>query len=170
VPLVAAAGAPLVIMHWRAPSRVMNHYATYDDVVADVCRELLAQADRALAAGVQPDSVLIDPGLGFAKNAEHNWALMRSLSEVVGLGFPVLIGASRKRFLPPTGETPGSAADLAGRDLATAVLTYEAARTKAWGVRVHDVKGSVRAAEVAFRLDCPPALGRSEAPSGVIDG
>ena len=97
--VVAAAGVPWVLMHWRGHSRDMQALASYGDVVADVRTELLRQADAALAAGVEPDRIVLDPGLGFAKSAEHNWALLARLDELVAAGFPVLVGASRKSFL-----------------------------------------------------------------------
>jgi dihydropteroate synthase len=149
---VAAAGVPWVLMHWRAHSLTMTQHAYYDDVVTDVMAELTARIDAALAAGVAPGSLVIDPGLGFAKTAEHNWALLRALPRFVDMGFPVLVGASRKRFLPPSGAVAGSAADLAARDLSTAVLTGWCAAAGAWGVRVHDLPGNVRAAAVGSQL------------------
>ncbi|HST65527.1 MAG TPA: dihydropteroate synthase, partial [Mycobacteriales bacterium] len=97
--VVAAAGVPWVLMHWRGHSRDMQALARYGDVVADVRRELGRQVDGALAAGVDEANIVLDPGLGFAKTAEHNWTLLARLDELAALGFPVLVGASRKAFL-----------------------------------------------------------------------
>jgi dihydropteroate synthase len=107
--VLADAGAPWILMHWRpageaaAGDRHFTHRVDdavgYRDVVAEVSGELLGQVDAAVAAGVDPDRIVLDPGLGFAKTAEHNWALLHALPTLVGLGFPILIGASRKRFL-----------------------------------------------------------------------
>jgi dihydropteroate synthase len=97
--VVADAGVPWVLMHWRGHSQDMHALAKYEDVVADVRSELLSRVDEALAAGVAESAIVLDPGLGFAKNAEHDWALLRGLDSLLSLGFPVLVGASRKRFL-----------------------------------------------------------------------
>ncbi|WP_150307679.1 dihydropteroate synthase [Planctomonas psychrotolerans] len=134
--VVAEAGVPFVVMHWRGHSADMNSRAQYDDVVAEVRTELLARVDEVVRQGVDPDNVILDPGLGFAKNAEHNWALLGALEDFVDLGHRVLVGASRKRFLadvlPPD-------AGMADRDPATAVVSALAAEAGAWAVRVHDV-------------------------------
>ncbi len=142
LPVVASLGVPYVAMHWRGHSADMQARAVYGDVVADVCAELSARRDAAIAAGVA--DVVLDPGLGFAKNADHNWALLRDLPSLTGLGRPLLIGASRKAFLGalldgrPAGE----------RDAATAAVTVLAAQASAWGVRVHDVASSADAVRV----------------------
>ena len=150
--VMAASGLPWVLMHWRAPSVEMNDHASYENVVTEVRRELCRQIDAALAAGVDAGNILIDPGLGFAKRSGHNWTLLHELDIFVALGFPVLVGASRKRFLPPSGETPGSVADLAARDQATAVISSLVAMAGGWGVRVHEATSSARAAEVAHLI------------------
>ena len=106
--MMADNGLPWVLMHWRAHSVTMADHAVYGDVVADVIDELSARVDAALAAGVAHDAIMLDPGLGFAKTGAHNWVLLRELPRLVALGFPVLVGASRKRFLPPSVEKPGS--------------------------------------------------------------
>jgi dihydropteroate synthase len=147
--LVADAGVPWVLMHWRGHSKRMYAQAHYDDVVAEVCDELRARRDDALAAGVAEEQLVLDPGLGFAKNASHNWALLAGLDRIVGLGSPVLVGASRKTFLgrllagPDGGPRPAEQRDAAS--LATTVLAAEAG---AWGVRVHDAAASVDAVRV----------------------
>ncbi|MEU5693472.1 dihydropteroate synthase [Actinosynnema sp. NPDC020468] len=143
--VVAAAGVPYVLMHWRGHSRGMDKLAVYDDVVKDVCAELSDRVEVALAAGVAAENVVLDPGLGFAKDADHNWQLLHRLDEVLALGFPVLVGASRKRFL---GSLLGGRAPD-GREDATAAVSTLAAYLGAWGVRVHDVERTLDAVAVA---------------------
>lgn len=147
---VASAQVPWILMHWRGHSDRMNELAVYGDVVADVRDELSARVDAAVAAGVDPARLVLDPGLGFAKNAEHNWALLRRLDVLVELGFPVLVGASRKRFLGSLlADAQGVARPTSGRDVATAAVSALAAQRGAWGVRVHDVIGTLDAVRVA---------------------
>jgi len=151
--VVADAGVPWVLMHWRGRSDVMDSLAQYRDVVADVRAELLARVDAALAAGVPADLLVIDPGLGFAKTAEQNWALLRALPELVATGLPVLVGASRKRFLGSLlASEDGAARPPAGREDATVAITALAAAAGAWGVRVHEVGPSLDAAAVVSAL------------------
>lgn len=148
--VAADTGLPWVLMHWRGRSREMDSLASYTDVVADVRTELLRQVDAALAAGVSEDAIVLDPGLGFAKTSRHNWQLLQRLDVLVGLGFPVLVGASRKRFLGGLLAAPdGTHRPPAGREVATAVVSALAADRGAWGVRVHDVVGSLDAVAVA---------------------
>jgi dihydropteroate synthase len=149
-PLLAEAGVPWVLMHWRRVSPDHPHRAPhYRDVVAEVRDELLAGVDDAVAAGVDPDNLVIDPGLGFAKTGQHNWALLRALPQFVATGIPVLLGASRKRFLGTLLAGPdGSPRPPDGRETATAVISALAAMYGAWGVRVHDVRASVDALKV----------------------
>lgn len=150
VPLVAAAEVPYVLMHWRGPSADMQSRAVYGDVVADVCAELRRRLDEVTDAGVDPDRVVLDPGLGFAKNAEHNWALLARLEELQALGRPVLVGASRKTFLGRLLATaPDAPRPMGERDDATAAVSAIAACQGAWGVRVHDVRPSADAVRVA---------------------
>ena len=141
--VVAAAGVPWILMHWRGHSDRMSELARYADVVTEVRDELLARADAAIAAGVDPGNLVIDPGIGFAKRAEHDWQLLHRLGALLGLGFPVLVGVSRKSFLgrllPGPDGTPRAAA---GREVATAAVSALAAAAGAWGVRVHDVASS----------------------------
>ncbi|MBB5072285.1 dihydropteroate synthase [Saccharopolyspora gloriosae] len=147
--VAADTGLPWVLMHWRGHSRDMNSLAEYGDVVADVRSELLAQVDAALRAGVREDAIVLDPGLGFAKTGEHDWALLNRLGEFVGLGFPVLVGASRKRFLGRLlADGDGTPRAPAGRETATAVVSALAADRGAWAVRVHDVRSSLDAVAV----------------------
>lgn len=149
-PLLADAGVPWVLMHWRSVSAERPHSAPhYGDVVAEVRAELLASVDAAVAAGVDPAKLVIDPGLGFAKTAQHNWALLRALPQLVATGIPVLLGASRKRFLGTLLAGPdGSPRPPAGRETATAVISALAALYGAWGVRVHDVRATADALKV----------------------
>jgi dihydropteroate synthase len=147
---VASLQVPWILMHWRGHSDRMNTLAVYDDVVADVRAELGARVDAAVAAGVDPARLVLDPGLGFAKTGEHNWALLRRLDVLAGLGFPVLVGASRKRFLGTLlADADGTQRPTSGRDLASAAVSALAARAGAWGVRVHDVAGTLDAVRVA---------------------
>jgi dihydropteroate synthase len=147
---VAAARVPWILMHWRGHSDRMNELAHYADVVTDVRDELSARVDAAVAAGVEPARLVLDPGLGFAKTAEHNWALLRRLDVLVRTGFPVLVGASRKRFLGSLlADEHGAPRPTSGRDVATAAVSALAAHHGAWGVRVHDVIGSLDAVRVA---------------------
>ncbi|GAA1237975.1 dihydropteroate synthase [Prauserella halophila] len=150
MPTVAArTGVPFVIMHWRGHSKDMNALAEYTDVVAEVRDELSARADAALAAGVTADSIVLDPGLGFAKRAEHDWALLQRLDEFIGMGFPVLVGASRKRFLGALlADAEGEPRPASGREVATASISALSAAAGAWGVRVHDVGASLDAVKV----------------------
>ncbi len=142
---VADLGVPFVAMHWRGHSTEMQAQAVYGDVVEEVRTELAQRLDACAAAGIR--EVLVDPGLGFAKNAEHNWALLQALPRLQELG-PVLLGASRKRFLGELldGREPKE------RDDATTALTALAARAGCWGVRVHAVRGSADAVRVVERL------------------
>jgi dihydropteroate synthase len=147
--VVAAAGVPWVLMHWRGHSRDMQTLARYGDVVADVRRELIRQVDVAVAAGVGPDNIVLDPGLGFAKTAEHNWTLLARLDELTALGFPVLVGASRKAFLGRLLAGPdGTPAPVEARENATVATSVLAAVMGAWGVRVHEVTPSLDALKV----------------------
>jgi dihydropteroate synthase len=146
LPAVAAAGVPYVAMHWRGHSADMQTRAVYDDVVVEVRDELAARRDAALDAGIQ--ELVLDPGLGFAKTAEHNWALLQRLDALIALDRPLLIGASRKAFLGALldGRRP------AERDDATTAVTVLAAQAGAWAVRVHDVAGSADAVRVVARV------------------
>lgn len=142
-PAVADLGVPYVIMHWRGHSDRMVDLARYGDVVGEVVAELQQRISAAVAAGVAPESIILDPGLGFAKEAEHNWALLRALPALVCLGYPVLVGASRKRFLGSLlADADGQPRPVDGRDAATDAVSALAAAAGAWGVRVHDVAGS----------------------------
>jgi dihydropteroate synthase len=148
--VAAETGVPWVLMHWRGHSKDMQALASYEDVVADVRSELLSRVDAALSAGVAESAIVLDPGLGFAKNAEHDWALLRGLDSLLSLGFPVLVGASRKRFLGRLlSEKDGTPRPPDGREDATAAISALAAAAGAWGVRVHEVGASLDAVAVA---------------------
>jgi dihydropteroate synthase len=147
--VVAAAAVPWVLMHWRGHSRDMQALARYGDVVADVRRELSRQVDIALTAGVEAENIVLDPGLGFAKTAEHNWTLLARLDELAALGFPVLVGASRKAFLGRLLAGPdGTPAPVEARGNATVATSVLAAVMGAWGVRVHEVTPTLDAMKV----------------------
>jgi dihydropteroate synthase len=147
--LVAAAGCPYVLMHWRGHSRVMGELAQYDDVVEQVRRELSDRVNEALSVGVRSEQIILDPGLGFAKTAEHNWQLSARLGELAALGYPVLFGSSRKSYLGALlAEPDGTTRPAAERDAATIATTVLAIAAGAWGVRVHDVRGSFDAIQV----------------------
>lgn len=147
--LIARTGAHYILMHNRGDSRTMDSLADYEDVLEDVVRELAEVRDRFLAAGVKPEQIILDPGLGFAKAGEQNWDLLRGLERIRQLGHPVLIGASRKRFLGTllTGRTGQSNTEPAPaeRDHATAAVSALSAAHGAWAVRVHDVPSSLDA-------------------------
>ncbi|MGH3763330.1 dihydropteroate synthase [Actinophytocola sp.] len=154
---IASADVPWILMHWRGHSRDMDSLAIYDDVVTDVRDELSARVDAAVAAGVDPAALVLDPGLGFAKRGEHNWALLRRLDVLREMGFPVLVGASRKRFLGTLlAAKDGTPRPPGGREDATAAITTLVAAAGAWGVRVHDVTRSLDAVAVAVAMsaDC----------------
>jgi dihydropteroate synthase len=162
-PAVAALQVPWILMHWRGHSDRMQELASYEDVIGEVRYELVERADAAVMAGVDPGRIILDPGIGFAKTAAHNWALLRRLDVLLALGFPVLVGASRKRFLGQLlAAADGTVRPPAGRDGATAAISAIAAEQGAWGVRVHDVESTMDAIAVsaAYRL------GASRARSG----
>lgn len=147
---VARTGAVYVAMHWRGHADVMDANDSYDDVVADVRRELAERVAELRAAGVHDEQIVLDPGLGFAKAGSSNWPLLGRLPELVADGFPVLVGASRKRFLGHLLAGPdGEPAPPLARDGATAAVSALAAQARAWCVRVHEVAGSADAVRVA---------------------
>jgi len=152
---VADAGVPWILMHWRGHSADMDALARYDDVVAEVSAELLDRAAAAVAAGVDESLLVLDPGLGFAKTAAHNWALLQALPRLTGAtgesgwGFPVLIGASRKRFLGALLADEKGPRPADGRESATTAISALAAAAGVWGVRVHEAGPSLDAVRVA---------------------
>ncbi|MBL1077354.1 dihydropteroate synthase [Nocardia sp. 2] len=155
VKVVAAARVPWILMHWRADAdfRHLGAAENYDDVVDEVWAELRVQVELAMAGGVEYDNLILDPGLGFAKNAEHNWELLAGLfygdSALRNAGLPILIGASRKRFLGSLLSDADGPRPPGGRETATATISALAAEHGAWGVRVHDVRASLDAIAVA---------------------
>ena len=150
LPTVASLDVPYIVMHWRGHGDVMNTLATYDDVLHDVATELSRRVDAAVAHQVDPHRIVLDPGLGFAKNAEHNWALLKGIETLKLLGRPLLIGASRKRFLGELlAEPDGTPRAVFARDAATDAISAIAAHHGAWAVRVHDVRASADAVRVA---------------------
>ena len=152
--VVARTGVVYVAMHWRGHADVMDSLAVYDDVVTDVRDELAERVADLAAAGVAREQVVLDPGLGFAKPGAANWPLLAALDELLALDLPVLVGASRKRFLGTLLAGPdGQPAPPLARDGATAAISALAAAAGAWCVRVHDVPGSVDAVRVARAWD-----------------
>jgi dihydropteroate synthase len=150
--VVADAGAAFVVMHWRAHSAQMQRHATYGDVVDDVATELAERVEAALAAGVEESRLVVDPGLGFAKTADHNWELLRRLAELDRLGLPILVGSSRKSFLGTLlADDAGRPRHVLAREDANVALTTIAAIQGVWGVRVHEVRASVDAIAVVDR-------------------
>jgi dihydropteroate synthase len=123
---------PYIAMHWRGHAKEMNSKAIYGDVVVDVISELNERIEAALDVGIHRNKLIIDPGIGFAKEAEHNWAIIESIDRIVAMGYPVLVGVSRKRFLG--GDSPDE------REQATIELTKRLSSTGVWAVRVHSVK------------------------------
>ena len=144
--VVAASGATYVCMHWRGHSDHMQQLASYDGpggVVAAVRDELCQRVDTALAAGIERERIVLDPGLGFAKKAAHNWALMAGLDALTDLGLPLLVGPSRKSFLGTLlADSDGTPRPVDDREAATLALTVLLAQRGVWGVRVHDVRAS----------------------------
>jgi len=170
--LVAAAQVPYVVMHWRGPSHSMDRRAVYTDVVSEVSQELRQRVDAVISEGVDPALIVLDPGLGFSKLPEHNWALLTALGRIssldaAGAAFPVLVGASRKRFLGRLLAAEDAAArPFSGCDDATVAVTALAAVGGAWCARVHQVAGNADAVRVAqaWRRDGSPAT-----PPGHLD-
>jgi dihydropteroate synthase len=134
---VAALGCKYTLMHWRGHSKDMDSKAIYGDVVTEVIEEVTISLEKALAAGIARENIILDPGLGFAKNPEHNWEILNRINELVAMGYPILIGHSRKRFL-------GSGSPQE-REAATVALTQSLVGKGIWAVRVHGVKSNVAA-------------------------
>lgn len=157
---IADAGVPFVAMHWRGPSDVMDRLSVYDDVVTEVVDELQRGVELLVKAGVDEDRLVLDPGLGFAKTAGHNWRLLAALDRVVAAGTPVLLGASRKRFLGSLLAGPdGVPVPVERRDDATAAVTALAAVAGVWCVRVHEVAASADAVRVAAAVRAAAVVG-----------
>lgn len=144
-PFVAESDVDYVVMHWRGHSRSMNDLARYTDAAREVRDELFRRVDALEGQGIAPGRIIVDPGLGFAKESEHNWDVLRHLREFEAAGLPVLVGASRKRFL---GDLMPAGSTAQDRDLPSAVVAALAARDGVWGVRVHDVVSTKIALDV----------------------
>lgn len=162
--VVAAAGAAYIAMHWRAHSEHMGDFATYDEraggVVAIVAEELAGRLEAILAAGVASDRIVLDPGLGFAKQGRHDWEILGDLDPLLALGHPVLVGTSRKSFLGRLLQADGEPRDVTGREHATTALSVLLARRGIWGLRVHDA----RACRDALRVVQAMAGTRDDGP------
>ena len=150
--VVAAAGAPYILMHWRAHSATMQQRTEYVDVVDDVMRELVEQRDRAVAAGIPPERIALDPGIGFSKTAEQNWDVLAATERFHALGHPLLIATSRKRFLGALlAADDGTLRPPLERDDGTTATSALAAAAGAWCIRVHSVRATADAVRVAQR-------------------
>ena len=153
LPVVAAAGVPIVLMHWREHSAHMQQHTAYDDLVPDVVREISEQVDAAVAAGIDPSRVVIDPGLGFSKTGAQNWTVLANLDAFTALGHPVLVAASRKRFLGELlADDSGDLRAVDDREHATAAVSTLCARAGAWCVRVHEPRATADAVRVVARV------------------
>ena len=144
---VADLNVPYVLMHWRGHSTVMDNLATYSDVVTEVVNEIQIQVDKAIKSGIDRNKIVIDPGLGFAKNPEHNWDILKKFNKLHQLNLPIYIGASRKRFLTDFAIPRGSL-EPKDRDIATSIITSYVSLNGAWAVRVHDVSANSAAVKI----------------------
>ncbi|WP_346164863.1 dihydropteroate synthase [Streptomyces graminearus] len=162
IPVVADAGAPFIVMHWRGLLEGAAVHGVYDDVVGEVVDELRARVDAVLAGGVAPDRIVVDPGLGFSKEAEHDLALLARLDRLTALGHPLLVAASRKRFLGRVLAGPeGAPPPARERDAATAAVSALAAQAGAWAVRVHEVRATADAVRVARAVEAARTTDRT---------
>ena len=150
---VAASDADVILQHWRGHSADMYAGARYSDVVTEVVAELDARRRAAMAAGISPDRIVLDPGIGFGKHGDQNWEALRGLDRVVGIGARVLVGTSRKRFLAEALASDAAEVSEPRRDLATAVTSVLAAQAGAWAVRVHDAAATRDALAVWSRWE-----------------
>ncbi|NBR65324.1 MAG: dihydropteroate synthase [Actinobacteria bacterium] len=151
--VAAETKATLVISHWRGHSDIMNTMNSYQDVAVEVAQELQGRVNEAVSKGVLRENIVIDPGLGFAKDMKQNWQLVSRLDEIEKLGLPILVGASRKRFIAGAlDEDEPNAVSHERRDVATAVLTALLMQRKLWGVRVHNVLATVDAISIVGAL------------------
>ena len=143
----------IVLSHWRGHSDIMNTMASYQNVAEEVAVELQNRVDAAIAAGIKRENIVVDPGLGFAKDMKQNWQLVARLDEIEKLGLPILVGASRKRFIAGAlDEEEPNSVSYERRDVATAVLTALLMQRKLWGVRVHNVLATVDAISIVSAL------------------
>lgn len=148
VEVVARAGCPVVLMHMLGEPKTMQQEPRYDDVADEVRRFLSERAEAAVSAGVDPENVILDPGIGFGKTSDHNLALIESLDAVADLGYPLLFGASRKRFIGSISGIEDASERVFGT-VATSVLAYERGASI---FRVHDVRANREALEVAVAV------------------
>ena len=149
---VSTLTVPYILMHWRGPSNIMNTLTDYNDVVADVTNEISKQVDVAVSAGIARERIAIDPGIGFAKTVDQNWPILKHLEVLEGLGLPILMGASRKKFLGELLAKAGVARDSDERESATTAISTLMAARGMWAVRVHDVKPTRDAVAVVDRI------------------
>lgn len=149
---VSTLTVPYILMHWRGPSNIMNTLTDYSDVVADVTSEISKQVDLAVAAGIARERIAVDPGIGFAKTVDQNWPILKHLDVLEGLGLPILMGASRKKFLGELLAKDGVVRDSDERESATTAISTLMAARGLWAVRVHDVKPTRDAIAVVDRI------------------
>lgn len=155
----AELNVPIILMHWRGPSKTMQENIAFSDVVQEVRTELQLQAERALAAGINKNNIILDPGIGFGKTFEHNWELLRHIDHLQSLGFPLLVGVSRKRFLGHLlADSGGVERSEQDRDIASAVIGAQLLQRGVWGVRVHDVKATSDAIKGLNAVNPNPAM------------
>lgn len=162
--VAADCGRDVIVMHWRGHSADMQRRAVYDDVTAEVIDELTQRVEAFRAAGVAEERIILDPGLGFAKSFEHNWRLIATLPALMARGHRVIVGTSRKGFLGAVGQPERAPRPPRERDVATAVTSAYLSDLGVWGVRVHDVRSTVDALDVAqaLRTARAAAAGRTE--------
>ncbi len=157
--VVARLGVPIVLMHWRGPSKTMQENTHYDSAVAEVCSELQDRAKAALGAGIQRGNIILDPGIGFGKDSEHNWELLRNLDALLAGGHPLLVGVSRKRFLGTLlSDDEGKPRDVGIREVASATTSAYLLQRGAWGVRVHDVQATSDAYKALCAINPNPPI------------
>ncbi len=157
--VVARLGVPIVLMHWRGPSKTMQENIHYDNAVVEVCAELQSRARAALGAGIDRGNIIVDPGIGFGKEANHNWELLRHFDALMAIGYPLLVGVSRKRFLGSLlADTEGIPRDVGARDVASATSSAYLLQRGAWGVRVHDVQATSDAYKALSAINPDPAI------------
>lgn len=149
---VSTLTVPYILMHWRGPSNIMSTLTDYSDVVADVTSEISKQVDLAVAAGIARERIAVDPGIGFAKTVDQNWPILKHLDVLEGLGLPILMGASRKKFLGELLAKDGVVRDSDERESATTAISTLMAARGLWAVRVHDVKPTRDAIAVVDRI------------------
>jgi len=160
--LAVDSNVPIVLMHWRGHSATMQNLAVYEDVVGEVLAELTEQVDVAIAAGVPAENIVVDPGLGFSKTGEQNWTVLANLAAFAALGYPLLVAASRKRFLGEFLSGPdGDPRPTDDREAATLALSTVSALAGAWAVRVHEPRATADAVRVVARLgaEAIPTIG-----------